>query len=57
MDVANLAIAGGFMLALGAALAGLLAFASRKLHVFEDPRIEEVELWPIVPSLGLTARF
>ncbi len=32
-----------FMVALGAILAAVLAIASRKLHVHEDPRIEEVE--------------
>ncbi|TCJ15828.1 4Fe-4S dicluster domain-containing protein [Parasulfuritortus cantonensis] len=31
------------MAALGAALAWLLAVASKRLHVYEDPRIEEVE--------------
>ncbi|MCX8085581.1 MAG: 4Fe-4S binding protein [Rhodocyclaceae bacterium] len=39
----NLALAGGFMAALGLTLAGLLALANRKLFVFEDPRIGEVE--------------
>ncbi len=43
MDVSNLAIAGGFMALLGTGLAGMLAFANRKLFVWEDPRIEEVE--------------
>ncbi|MFW5995040.1 MAG: RnfABCDGE type electron transport complex subunit B [Spirochaetia bacterium] len=32
-----------FMLALGAVLAGILAVAVRKLYVYEDPRIDEVE--------------
>lgn len=41
--VSNIAIAGIFMALLGVALAGVLAFANRKLYVFEDPRIEEVE--------------
>lgn len=41
--VASIAIAGGFMATLGTALAGILAFANRKLQVFEDPRIEAVE--------------
>jgi Na+-translocating ferredoxin:NAD+ oxidoreductase RNF subunit RnfB len=43
MDFSGLAIAGGFMASLGVGLAGMLAFANRKLYVFEDPRIDEVE--------------
>jgi RnfABCDGE-type electron transport complex B subunit len=43
MDFSGLAMAAGFMAVLGVALAGMLAFANRKLYVFEDPRIEEVE--------------
>jgi len=43
MDLSGLAIAGGFMAVLGVGLAGMLAFANRKLYVFEDPRIGEVE--------------
>jgi RnfABCDGE-type electron transport complex B subunit len=43
MDFSSLAIAGGFMALLGVGLAGMLAFANRKLYVFEDPRIEAVE--------------
>jgi electron transport complex protein RnfB len=43
MDFSGLANAGIFMLVLGATLAGLLAFANRKLFVYEDPRIGEVE--------------
>jgi Na+-translocating ferredoxin:NAD+ oxidoreductase RNF subunit RnfB len=43
MNFTGLAMAGGFMAVLGVALAGLLAFANRKLYVFEDPRIGEVE--------------
>jgi Na+-translocating ferredoxin:NAD+ oxidoreductase RNF subunit RnfB len=43
MEFSGLAMAGGFMAVLGASLAGLLAFANRKLYVFEDPRIGEVE--------------
>lgn len=43
MDYSGLAIAGSFMATLGVGLAGMLAFANRKLFVFEDPRIEEVE--------------
>ncbi len=39
----NLAYAGAFMALLGAVLAMVLAIASRRFHVFEDPRIDEVE--------------
>lgn len=39
----TLAISGLFMAVLGIALAGVLAFANRKLYVYEDPRIGEVE--------------
>jgi Na+-translocating ferredoxin:NAD+ oxidoreductase subunit B len=43
MDFSSLAIAGTFMATLGVGLAGMLAFANRKLYVYEDPRIDEVE--------------
>ncbi|MDD3516930.1 MAG: RnfABCDGE type electron transport complex subunit B [Chromatiales bacterium] len=36
-------LAGGFMAALGIVLAGVLAVANRRLFVYEDPRIDEVE--------------
>jgi RnfABCDGE-type electron transport complex B subunit len=36
-------IAGGLMAAIGVFLAALLAFADKKLYVYEDPRIDEVE--------------
>lgn len=36
-------IAGGIMLGLGIGLSVVLALASKKLYVFEDPRIDEVE--------------
>ena len=39
----NLAMAGAFMAGLGVVLALLLAFANKKLYVYEDPRIGEVE--------------
>ncbi len=39
----TIGLAGGFLAALGVALAGVLAFANRKLYVYEDPRIDEVE--------------
>lgn len=42
-SMANLAVASGFMAGLGILLAALLALASRKLFVYEDPRIEQVE--------------
>ncbi len=41
--LSSLAIAVGFMLLVGALLALALALANRKLYVFEDPRIGEVE--------------
>jgi Na+-translocating ferredoxin:NAD+ oxidoreductase RNF subunit RnfB len=36
-------MAGAFMAALGVLLAAVLAMANRRLYVYEDPRIEEVE--------------
>lgn len=42
-SIANIAIAGAFMAGLGAALAAVLAYANRRLHVEEDPRIDIVE--------------
>lgn len=39
----SIAIAASFMGALGVVLATVIAFANRKLYVFEDPRIEAVE--------------
>lgn len=39
----SLVLSGLFMTLLGVALAGVLAFASRRLYVYEDPRIDEVE--------------
>lgn len=36
-------IAGGVMLGLGVALSAILALAKKKLYVYEDPRIDEVE--------------
>jgi Na+-translocating ferredoxin:NAD+ oxidoreductase subunit B len=41
--ITNIAVAGVFMALLGVALAWLLAAASRRLYVFEDPRIDQVE--------------
>ena len=41
--LSNLAYAGVFMALLGVVLAGVIAFANRRLYVFEDPRIEQVE--------------
>ncbi len=41
--MANLAVAGAFMAVLGVGLAWLLAVANRRLYVYEDPRIEQVE--------------
>lgn len=39
----SIALAGVFMAGLGTALAAILAAANRRLHVFEDPRIDAVE--------------
>ncbi len=43
MTSMSIAAAAGFMLALGVILAAILAVASRKLYVYEDPRIDDVE--------------
>ena len=42
-SLSSLLIASAFMLALGVSLALALAFANRKLYVYEDPRIGQVE--------------
>lgn len=42
-DMTNIMIAVGFMFGLGFILSSVLAIANRKLWVFEDPRIDEVE--------------
>lgn len=39
----NTALAGAFMAALGGLLAWLLALANKRLYVYEDPRIDQVE--------------
>ncbi|AHK79310.1 Fe-S cluster protein [Ectothiorhodospira haloalkaliphila] len=39
----QIALASGFMASLGVLLAGILAIANRRLYVFEDPRIDEIE--------------
>ncbi|MFP4147583.1 MAG: RnfABCDGE type electron transport complex subunit B [Halorhodospira sp.] len=39
----QIALAGGVMAGLGTLLATVLAVASRRLYVYEDPRIEEIE--------------
>jgi electron transport complex protein RnfB len=38
-----IAASAGFMLALGVLLAAILALANRKLYVYEDPRIDQIE--------------
>ena len=43
MLISALSIAGGVMLLLGLLLAAVLAIANKKLYVYEDPRIDEVE--------------
>lgn len=42
-SIQSIALASTFMAGLGVALATALAFASRKLYVYEDPRIDEIE--------------
>lgn len=39
----DLLIAGGIMAAFGSVLAAIIAIANKKLYVYEDPRIDEVE--------------
>ena len=39
----SIALAAGFMAALGLILAGVLVLANKRLAVFEDPRIDQVE--------------
>nr|WP_255721835.1 RnfABCDGE type electron transport complex subunit B [Ectothiorhodospira lacustris] len=39
----QIALASGFMAGLGVLLAGILAIANRRLYVFEDPRIDQLE--------------
>lgn len=43
LDPTLIGVTIGFTALLGLVLAGILAFANRKLWVFEDPRIDEVE--------------
>ncbi len=42
-SIVHIALASGFMATLGILLAGVLAFANRRLYVFEDPRIDQLE--------------
>lgn len=49
----SIAIAAGFMASLGVALASVLAYANRRLYVYEDPRIDEVE--EMLPSANCGA--
>ena len=37
-SISNIAVAGAFMAILGVVLAAVLAYANRRLYVFEDPR-------------------
>ncbi len=53
MDITQVLIAGGFMAGLGTLLASVLAVANRKLYVYEDPRIDEVE--EMLPSANCGA--
>jgi Na+-translocating ferredoxin:NAD+ oxidoreductase RNF subunit RnfB len=43
LGVTEFLIAGGLMAGIGVILAAILAFADKKLYVYEDPRIDEVE--------------
>jgi Na+-translocating ferredoxin:NAD+ oxidoreductase RNF subunit RnfB len=43
MGMSSIAMAGVFMAALGGLLASLLAVANKRLYVWEDPRIDQVE--------------
>ena len=43
ISLSSLAVPVAFMAALGGVLAGLLALANRRLFVYEDPRIDDVE--------------
>jgi Na+-translocating ferredoxin:NAD+ oxidoreductase subunit B len=43
LDVTHIVVTVSFMLGLGLILSSVLAFANRKLWVFEDPRIDAVE--------------
>lgn len=52
-SLVHIAIASAFMAALGIALATVLAFANRRLYVYEDPRIDEVEA--LLPSANCGA--
>ncbi len=49
----DIAIAGAFMAGLGIALASVLAVANRRLHVEEDPRLDQVE--EMLPSVNCGA--
>jgi len=42
-ELASIAASAGFMAALGLILAGILVIANKRLFVYEDPRIDEVE--------------
>ncbi len=53
VSLTTIAIAGGFMAGLGVALASVLAVANRKLYVYEDPRIDQVE--EMLPSANCGA--
>lgn len=52
-EIANILIAIGFMAGLGLVLALILAFANKKLFVYEDPRIDDVE--SLLPSANCGA--
>ncbi|WP_456375819.1 RnfABCDGE type electron transport complex subunit B [Thiolapillus sp.] len=53
IELSHILIAIGFMTALGLMLSGILAVANRKLWVYEDPRIDEIE--ELLPSTNCGA--
>ena len=52
-ELTSIAIAVGFMAGLGLLLASLLALANKRLYVYEDPRIDDVE--ELLPSANCGA--
>ena len=52
-ELTSIAISVGFMAGLGLALASLLALANKRLYVYEDPRIDDVE--ELLPSANCGA--
>ncbi len=42
-DITSIALSVGFMAVLGSVLASILVLANKRLFVYEDPRIDDVE--------------